>query len=51
VLLKLYSHVFFLVELGVGITAVLYKKDLEPVVQKMMQEQMDNYGKMDTCVT
>jgi hypothetical protein len=30
----------------VGITAVLHKQDLEPVVKKVMQDQLDNYGKI-----
>ena len=34
-------------ELAVGITAVLHKQDLEPYIQKAMQQQMDNYGRVN----
>lgn len=46
-LMNIYAILLTLIavcELGVGITAVLHRQDLEPIIQATMQDNMDKYG-------
>lgn len=31
-------------ELGVGITAVVHRQDMGPMIQEVMQKEIDDYG-------